>query len=38
MSWYDEPEEKEHQCPVCDKPVDKPGLCDKKSCFDADMM
>lgn len=31
--WDDE---KEHECPVCDKPVDTPGPC-CRACFEADM-
>ena len=29
-------EESEHECPICDKPVDRPGPC-SHDCFKADM-
>lgn len=33
-----EPETKEHECDVCGKPIDQEGICNSRTCFEADNM
>lgn len=36
MRYFEEPEEKEHECPVCGCSVETPGICSSRACLIVD--